>query len=314
MRIVIAGGSGLLGKALTAAWTADGHEVAILTRSLPPGATSGAGTAGSAVSRVGWEPDGTAGPWQAALAGADAVVNLAGAGLADHRWTDARKALIRDSRLQATRSLVAALATLERRPEVLISASAVGYYGPSGDEPLTETSPPGDDVLATLCQAWEAEARLAEQLSMRVSLIRTGIVIDRSGGALPPMLTPFRFFVGGRIGSGRQFMSWIHHRDWVELVRWVLATPAAGGAINATAPEPVSNRDFARSLGRALGRPALVPAPALALKILLGEMAGPLVLTGQRVLPARALALGYRFQYTDLDAALADVLGTERPR
>ncbi len=308
MRIVMAGGSGFLGRALAAAIAADGHEVVVLTRSLPAGATAPAPPAGPRIARTGWVPDGTAGPWRTALDGALAVINLAGAGLADQRWTTRRKALLRDSRIRATRSLVAALGALDTPPKVFISASAVGYYGASGDEARTESSPPGDDFLARLCDAWESEARLAAAGSIRVALIRTGIVLDRSGGALPPMTTPFRFFVGGRVGTGRQFMSWIHRQDWVAMVRWVLATPAASGPINATAPEPVRNQDFARALGRALGRPAVVPAPALALKLLLGEMAGPLLLTGQRVVPERALTLGYRFQYPDLDRALANIL------
>ncbi len=311
MRIVIAGGSGFLGQALATACAEDGDEVVILTRSLAPGATAPSDPGGPRMTLAGWTPDGTAGSWRAALEGAQAVVNLAGAGIADHRWTTRRKAMLRDSRMRATQSLVAALEMLEARPSVLVSASAVGYYGPSGDEDRIESSPPGDDFLARLCAAWESEARLAETLSIRVSLIRTGIVLDREAGALPPMLVPFRFFAGGRIGSGRQFMSWIHRLDWVEMVRWVLATPAAAGPINATAPEPVRNQDFAQAVGRALGRPALVPAPALAVKLLIGEMAGPMVLTGQRVLPARALALGYRFRFAGLDAALEDILGSE---
>lgn len=309
MKIVIAGGSGFLGGALAAACAEDGHDVVVLTRALPAGAAvHDAGTGMPGVTRIGWTPDGRTGPWATAIDGSGALVNLAGAGIGDRRWTPARKALLRDSRILATRGLVAALDAAAAPPPVFVSASAVGYYGTSGDGIKTEASPAGGDFLAGLCEAWEAEARLAERRSFRVALLRTGIVLDRSGGALARMLTPFRFMAGGPMGSGRQYMSWIHRLDWIEMVRWVLGTPEASGAINLTAPTPATNREFATALGRAMGRPALVPAPAFALRLLLGEMADPLVLRGQRAVPARAQALGYRFRYPELSQALTAIM------
>jgi uncharacterized protein (TIGR01777 family) len=189
---------------------------------------------------------------------------------------------------------------------VFVSGSGVGYYG-AGDDPKIESSPPGDDFIAQLCEDWEAEAGRAASAATRVVLLRTGIVLERSGGALPKLVRPFRLFAGGPLGSGRQYMSWIHRLDWIELVRWIVDTPAAAGAVNATAPGPVTNREFARALGTALGRPSFVPAPAFALKLLLGQMAEPLVLTGQRVLPARAQALGYHFRYPDIQQAFRGI-------
>lgn len=305
MRIVIAGGTGFLGSALGDALALDGHDVRVLTRGLPQGRTKHDGGFGApGITRVGWAPDGSSGPWAAELERAGAVVNLAGEGLADRRWTPRRKAQLTDSRILPTRSLAAAITAAAHPPSVFVSASGVGYYGASGDEPKTEASPAGSDFLARLCVAWEAEALAAERPGTRVALMRTGVVLDRSGGALPSMVTPFRLMAGGPMGSGRQFMSWVHRDDWLGLVRWILQTPGASGPINVTAPEPVANRTFARELGRVLHRPALLPAPAFALRALLGEMADSLLLTGQRVLPARAEALGYRFLYPGLPAAL----------
>lgn len=308
MRIVIAGGTGFLGTALGDALALEGHDIRVLTRGLPDGRTRHDGGSGApGITRVGWMPDGNSGPWAAELEGAGAVVNLAGEGLGDRRWTPRRKAQLTDSRIRPTRSLAAAITAAAHPPQVFVSASGAGYYGASGDEPKTEASPAGGDFLARLCQAWEAEARAAARTTTRVALLRTGVVLDRSGGALPRMVTPFRLMAGGPMGSGRQYMSWIHRDDWLGLVRWILKMPEASGPINVTAPEPVPNRTFARELGRAMRRPALLPAPAFALRALLGEMADSLLLTGQRVLPARAEALGYRFQYPDLPAALRAV-------
>jgi uncharacterized protein len=310
MRIVIAGGTGFLGSPLAETYAEDGHDVRILTRALPPGeARHDSGTGVPGITRVGWKPDGKSGPWSAILDGADAVINLSGENIGERRWTVERKTKLRDSRILPTQSLVAACASVEVRPPVFISGSAVGYYGPSGDDAKTEASPAGRDFLAHLCEDWEAEALRAGTSSTRVVLVRSGLVLERSGGALPKMVTPFRFFVGGPIGSGRQYMSWIHRHDWIEMVRWIVDTPAAIGPVNATAPGPITNREFARALGRALGRPGFVPAPATALKLLLGEMAGPLVLTGQRVFPARAQALGYHFRYPDIGQAFRGIFG-----
>jgi uncharacterized protein (TIGR01777 family) len=266
------------------------------------------GTGVPGITRVGWRPDGTSGPWAAAIEGADAVVNLAGESVAGGRWTPQRKALLRDTRILPTRSLTAAIMAAARPPAVFISGSAVGYYGPSGTEPKTEDAAPGADFLAVLCQDWESEARRVTRAGTRLVLLRTGIVLERSGGALPRMIRPFRFFVGGPIGSGRQYVSWIHRLDWVEIVRWVVTTPDASGPINATAPHPVTNRELARAIGRALRRPSLLPAPAFALKLMLGEMAGS-ILSGQRVLPARVQKLGYHFRYPEIDQAFRGIFG-----
>ncbi len=235
MRIVIAGGTGFLGTPLAEACAEDGHDVRVLTRALLPGdSRHDPGTGVPGVTRVGWRPDGQSGPWTAVIDGADAVVNLAGAGIGDERWSPQRKALIRDSRLRSTRSLVAAIAEAPLRPPVFISASGVGYYGASGSDTKTEAAPAGGDFLAQLCTDWETEARRAESAATRVVLLRSGIVLERSGGVLPRMMTPFRFFAGGPMGSGRQYMSWIHRIDWVEMVRWVVESPQVTGPVNAT--------------------------------------------------------------------------------
>jgi uncharacterized protein (TIGR01777 family) len=310
MRIVIAGGTGFLGSPLAEVYAEDGHDVRILTRRLPPGESrheSGTGVPG--MTRVGWKADGQSGAWATVLDGADAAINLAGEGIGERRWTPQRKAQLRDSRLLPTRSLVAAIASARVPPRVFISGSGVGYYGASGDETKTEASPPGDDFLAHVCEDWEAEARRAESAATRVVLMRTGLVLERSGGALTRMIAPFRLFAGGPMGSGRQYMSWIHRHDWIEMTRWIVETPAATGPINATSPGAVTNREFARALGRALRRPGFVRAPGFALKLVLGEMAGPLVLTGQRVAPARAQALGYHFRYPDISQAFRGIFG-----
>lgn len=253
------------------------------------------------------------GLWQDQVAACDAVVNLAGAGLFDKRWNSAYKALIRDTRVRATENVVAALARQPARadgtPKVLVSGSAIGYYGPHGDEELDESSPPGADFTAQVAIAWEAAANAAA--GVRVALIRTGIVLDPRGGALPKLLTPFKLGVGGPVGSGKQFMSWIHHVDEVGIILLALDHPDARGALNATAPQPVTNKAFGKAFGRALGRPAVLPTPAFALRLALGEVA-ELVTTGQRVLPRRAEALGYQFQYPDIDSALRQIVRAER--
>ena len=305
MHIVIAGGSGFLGQALADALLAAGHHVQILTRQP---ASSGGGRA-RAHERITWAPDGTVnGPWASACSGADLIVNLAGESIAAGRWTAARKARLRDSRVLPTRSLAQLFARAPKPPAALISASAIGYYGDRGSETLTEDSGPGRGFLADLGVEWEREALAAEKSGARVVLLRTGIVLDPREGALAKMVPPFRLFAGGPFGSGRQYMSWIHRDDWVSLAKWAIEAPAVRGPLNLTAPNPVTNADFARALGRALHRPAFIPAPGLALKVILGEMAGPLLLESQRVLPAQALACGFRFAHPDLDEALADLL------
>jgi len=296
VRIVLAGGSGFLGRALRERFRRDGHDVVVFTRRARPGQPD----------EVSWTPNGKVGPWAAALNGADAVVNLAGEGIADKRWNEARKQALRDSRVLSTRSLVTAIQQMAAPPAVLLNGSAVGYYGPHGDEVVTEATPPGSDFLSALCVTWESEAEQASTKT-RVVAARTGLVLHPAGGALGGMLTPFRLGVGGPLGSSEQFMPWIHLDDWVSLVVWLIASPHARGAFNATAPVPVTNRDFTRALGKAVHRPAFLPVPAFALRILLGEFADSL-LTGQRAIPARALEQGFTFQFAHLDAALGHLL------
>jgi len=302
MKIVIAGGTGFLGRPLTAALANDGHDLVLLTR-----APHGTGTARARA--VQWNPNGAAGPWAAEIDGAGALVNLAGEPIAGTRWTAAHKQRILDSRVHATRSLAAAIRDAAAPPHVYVSGSAVGYYGPLGDEPATEETPAGSDFLARVCQQWEHEAMSAASPRTRVACIRTGIVLEKDGGALPQMLPPFWLGAGGPVGSGRQYWPWIHRDDWIALVQWAIATPAATGAINATAPHPVTNREFARALGRAMHRPAFMPAPGFALRLLLGEMADALLLSGQNAVPAKAGRAGFTFRYPRVDDALGAIFG-----
>ena len=310
MRIVIAGGTGFLGSPLAEGYAEEGHDVRVLTRSLKPGESRhDPGTGVPGVTRVGWSPA-SGGAWEAIVDGADAVVNLAGAGIGDARWTPPRKALIRDSRIIPTKTLATAIRTAAHPPAVFVSGSGIGYYGASlADDVKTESSPAGDDFLGRVCQDWEAAAERATSAATRVVTLRTAMVIERSGGALQKLVMPFRFFAGGPVGSGRQYMSWIHRIDWIEMVRWIIDTRALTGAVNATAPVPVTNREFARALGRALHRPALVPTPGFALKVALGEMADALVLTGQRAIPQRALSHGFHFRYPEIDQAFRGIFG-----
>jgi uncharacterized protein (TIGR01777 family) len=293
-KIIVAGGTGLLGTALVGALQDDRHMVVVLTRRP------------TRDNEVRWSPQYAEGLWTSALDNAHAVINLAGASIAGGRWTTARKAAIRDSRIQATGALVKAIAASGQPPPIFISSSAVGYYGSRGDEPVTETTAPGSDFLAHVCRDWEAAA---SQLSpaARVVLLRSGVVLARHGGALPQMALPFKLFAGGPAGSGRQFMSWIHLHDWVATVKWALASQHIAGPLNVTAPEPVTNEDFSRSLGRVLGRPAWLKAPSFALRLMLGEMADALILGGQRVLPAVAQQHGFAFQYPTLESALRQI-------
>jgi uncharacterized protein len=296
MTIVVAGGTGFLGTALVEALRVDGHQVRILTRQ-PRHADD-----------VAWAPDRQEPQaWKSVIDGAHAVVNLAGASLAGGRWSAARKQAIRRSRLQSTGALVVAMAESRRPPSTFITASAIGFYGNRGDEPLTEASPPGTGFLADVCRDWERTAMEAPSAT-RVVRLRAGLVLGRGGGALPPMAIPFRLFVGGPVGSGRQYLSWIHLDDWVAMVRWALATDAVSGPINLSAPAPVTNAEFAHALGRALHRPSFMRTPAFALRLLLGnEMAEALILGSQRVLPARAEAMGFSFKYETVESALRAV-------
>ena len=291
MKVVVTGGTGFLGGHLVAALRNDGHDVVVLTRRPARGP-----------GEVQWDPSRALGPWANAFEGAGAVVNLAGEPIAEGRWTAARKRLILASRVEATRAVVAALRAAGATGVALLSGSAVGYYGTHRDEPLDESSSAGDDFLASVCREWEAEALAATDA--RVVLLRTGFVVARDGGALPRLALPFHFFAGGPLGSGRQVMSWIHRDDWTAMVRWALANANVRGPLNLTAPAPVTNRDMAAALGRALHRPSFMPAPAFALRLALGEMADALILSGQRVLPRVALSGGFTFQNESIDQAL----------
>ncbi len=307
MRIVIAGGSGFLGRALTVALTQDGHSVIILSRgeaSIPRSMRAPAVAT--------WTPNGEVGAWAEALEGAEAVVNLAGESIAEGRWTAAKKARVLESRVLATRSLARAIAHVSHKPRVFVSGSAVGFYGPLGDEVATEERRNGSDFLAQVCAAWEEEAAAADSAMTRVACIRTGLVLDARGGALPRILLPFRFGAGGRLGSGRQYWPWIHVDDWVRLVRFTIDTPGVVGPVNVTAPNPVTNAEFTRALGRVLKRPAFMPAPAFALRLALGEMADALLLAGQRAVPVKAERLGFVFTYREVSDALQALLPSRR--
>lgn len=267
--------------------------------------------AASAGREVFWNPGAAAASeqeWVREIDGAGAVVNLAGAGIADKRWSAARKREIRESRTLATRALAGAVRAASVRPGVFVQGSAVGFYGATlSDDIFDESSPPGDDFLGQTCVAWEAEAHPIASLGCRLAILRTGIALADDGGPLVEMKRPFVFFAGGPIGSGRQYISWVHRQDWIDLVTWVLATPGADGVFNANAPEPVTNARFSKALGQALHRPSWLPVPRIALRVAVGELAEMLVL-GQRVIPARAQAAGFAFKYPQIEGALADLL------
>ena len=296
MKLVIAGASGFIGTMLVQRLRQRGDELVLLSRK-PRSAIAAPNTQW----RV-WAP-GKSGPWEEAVDGADGIVNLAGEGIAEKRWTERQKEIIRSSRIDSTRALVRAIGKAKSKPQFLLSASAVGYYGAHGDEMLTEESAPGKDYLAEVCVAWEAEARKAQDLGVRVALLRTGIVLAKGKGALAKMVTPFKFFVGGPLGSGKQWMPWIHIEDEIGLIVFLTGNSKADGAFNATAPNPVTMEEFCQALGKVLNRPAWVSVPASALTLLLGEMAD-MVLGGQRALPKAAEKLGYSFKYPTITEAL----------
>jgi uncharacterized protein len=302
MKILVTGSSGLVGTALGSALARAGHTVCRLVRPQSVG-----GDAAKEGFAVAWNA--ATGELGGAGVGADAVVNLAGASIADGRWTTQRKELLRASRIDTTRALVRALAKMNARPSVLVSASAIGYYGDRGDETLTEESKPGADFLAGLAQEWEAEALKAEALGIRVVLARFGIILAREGGALPKMMLPFKFGAGGKLGSGRQWMSWVTLEDVAGILRLAIENTSLRGAINTVSPQPLQNTEFTRVLAKAMHRPAIFPAPAFVLRLALGEMADALLLSSQRVAPRSLERLGYRFQNADLVSALGTLLG-----
>lgn len=301
MRVTITGATGRIGSRVVRALRGRGDEVTVLSRD-PERARAALG-----VEAVAWRPQEEPAP-ATALAGRDGVVHLAGEDVAQ-RWSVPAKLRLLASREVGTRNLVAGLEAADPRPGVLVSASAVGYYGPHGDELVTEATPPGNDFLAEVCVAWEREAAAAEALGMRVVRVRTGVVLDRGGGALAKMLPFFRFGIGGPVAGGRQRLPWIHVDDLVAMYVAALDEPAWTGAVNATAPDPPTNKEFSRALGRALRRPAFAPVPGFAVRVLYGEMAD-IVVHGQRAVPERPLALGFRFAHPDLDEALDAALST----
>jgi uncharacterized protein len=303
MKVAVTGASGLIGSALVAKLIARGDEVTVLTRD--PGRVQPQLHAETQTVR--WDP--LSGPAPArALSGREAVVHLAGEAVAQ-RWSERAKRAIRDSRVIGTRNLVQGLGALgpDARPGVLVSSSAIGYYGRHGHEPIDEEAPAGEDFLAQVCVAWEGEASAVARLGMRAVQIRTGVVLDRAGGALAKMLPPFRLGIGGPVAGGRQYVAWIHRDDIVAMMLAALGDERWAGPVNATAPEPVTNREFSHVLGGVLRRPALLPVPGAALRALYGEMA-QVVTTGVRAVPAKALMLGYEFEHPYLEEALRDTL------
>lgn len=301
MRIVVAGGTGFIGQPLVASLARDDHEVIVLTRhperatALPRGARA-----------VGWDARTPAG-WGQLVDGAGAVINMAGAGLADARWSAARKRTLRGSRIDATTAIADAIAAASDRPGVLLQGSAIGYYGFRGDALITESTGPGEGFLAELCADWERASEPVEALGVRRVLLRTGgMVLGRGGGALPKMALPFKLFAGGPIGSGQQYASWIHRDDEIGAIRFLLDDASTSGPYNLVAPEPATNAEMGRALGRALHRPYWLPAPAFALRLVLGELAD-VILKSARVVPERLLAAGFAPRFPRLDDALEDI-------
>jgi len=293
MRVVVSGASGLVGAALCPALQAAGHEVVALVRSDLPG--------------VRWDPEADTID-AAGLEGCDAVIHLAGENIAGGRWNHSRKARIRDSRIHGTRLIAETLAGLETPPRALITASAIGYYGHRYGEVLPEYADPGTGFLPDVCGAWESAAEPAREAGIRVATVRLGVVLSQNGGALAKMLTPFRLGVGGRIGKGDQYMSWIALDDVVGVFQHVLAHDALKGPVNGVAPHPVTNLEFTKTLGRVLSRPTILPLPAIVAKLALGEMAQDLLLASTRVEPERLKQTGYRFRFPELEGALRYLL------
>jgi uncharacterized protein (TIGR01777 family) len=302
MRVLITGGSGLIGRALAANLARDGDEVIVLSRQpervtgLPAGVNAK------------WWDGHTIEKGGSVVDGVDAIINLAGENISSGRWTSERKRRILESRLNAGRAVVQAVEAAVHKPRVVIQASGVGYYGPCGEEEITEETPPGHDFLSRIAVDWEASTAPLEALGVRRVIIRTGVVLSSEGGALPRMLLPFRLFAIRRLGSGRQWFPWIHITDEVRAIRFLMETERASGSFNLSAPAPLTNAEFSRLLGKQLRRPALIPVPGFMLRLLFGEMATAL-LDGQRAIPRRLLQLGFTFQFAEGSLALRDLLG-----
>jgi hypothetical protein len=306
MRVIITGGSGLLGRELTASLTGDGHEVIVLSRNparvtgLPPGARAER-----------WDGKSAEG-WVNLAESAEAIVNLAGENIAGRpgidRWTPTRKQLILNSRLEAGQAVVAAVKAAKKKPGVVIQSSAVGYYGPCGDEAVNEDHPAGKDFLSQVCMAWEASTNELDALGVRRAIIRTGLPLSKKGGALAPLLLIFNLFAGGPLGNGKQWWPWLHMTDQIDAIRFLIDNSNARGAFNLSSPQPLTNAEFSRVLGKVMGRPSFMPAPAFALRLVVGEMADALLLSGQRQIPRRLLDLGFQFKFPEVEAALRDTL------
>ncbi len=302
MRILVSGSTGFLGSSLIDVLEREGHTILCLMR---PDTRKGDANSARAQT-VRWDP--VRGEFDAVAAeGADALVHLAGASIADGRWNAARKILLRTSRIEATRHLIGALSKLQRPPRVIVASSAIGYYGNRGDETLTESSAPGGDFLSALCREWEVETARGTEFSARVVMLRFGVILAAHGGALPRMALPFKMGAGGRLGSGRQWMSWLTLPEAVGMIRFALSNSGLVGPANAVAPKPIQNADFTRILAKTLHRPALFPAPAFALRLALGEMADALLLVSQRVKPSKLEQAGYQFAQPELAAALTAI-------
>ena len=301
MRVLITGGAGFIGRELAVSLAGDGHTAVLLSRSSAQVTGLPAGVCAER-----WDGR-TAEGWSSLADGADAIVNLAGENIGVGRWTTERKERIRQSRLNAGRAVVETVTRVTRKPRVVVQASAVGYYGPHGPEQIPEETPAGQDFLAQVCREWEASTVPVEAMGVRRAVIRTGVALSKRGGALPRMMLPFRFFVGGRLGNGRQWVPWIHMRDEVRAIRFLIENESSSGAFNLTAPHPVTNAEFAHTLGRELGRPSFMPAPAFALRTLFGEMA-TILLDGQRAVSQRLVQVGFDFEFPELGPALRDLL------
>ena len=299
MNILITGGTGFIGSALSRELSNSGHKVIIASRRKTPPKLEN-------IEIVRWDIQTPLS--SEIMSGIDAVINLAGESLISGRWTKKRKERIMSSRVNTTRLLVESMKNANPKPKVLISVSAVGYYGPHGDEYVTEDFPPASDFLAEVCKAWEKEALKAQELGVRVVITRFGVVLESDGGALSKMAIPFKFFLGGHLGSGQQWFSWVHREDLIGFMKYALENESVSGHFNLTSPQPVTNKEFCSALGKALNRPSWFHVPAFMIKLTLGEV-GKVLLTGQRVLPEKALKAGYQFKYPEINEALRAIFG-----